>query len=96
VRTFYVHPADVGLVKASPQALLGATAAENARIIHEVLAGQTGPPRDVVLLNAGAALFVAGQAASLKAGIATAAAAIDNGRAARALAALVDITRSAA
>ncbi len=90
VRTFYVHPADVGLAKASPQALLGATAAENARIIHEVLAGQTGPPRDVVLLNAGAALFVAGQAASLRAGIATAAAAIDNGRAARTLAALVD------
>ncbi len=96
VRTFYVHPADVGLPKASPQALHGASAADNAAIIRDVLAGASGAARDVVLLNAGAALFVAGQAASLRDAIAIAAAAIDDGRAARTLQRLADVTGSAA
>ena len=61
-----------------------------------MLAGKVGPARDVVLLNAGAALFVAGRAASLRQGIAQAAASIDDGHAARTLSALCDVTRSAA
>ncbi len=92
VRTFYVHPADVGLAKATPQSLQGASAADNAAIIRAVLAGETGAPRDVVLLNAGAALFVAGRASSLRAGLAMAAASIDGGAAARTLAALCAVT----
>jgi anthranilate phosphoribosyltransferase len=92
VRTFYVHPADVGLAKATPQSLQGASAADNAAIIRRVLAGEAGAARDVVLLNAGAALFVAGRAASLREGLALAASSIDGGAAARTLAALCGIT----
>ncbi|MFP5380621.1 MAG: hypothetical protein ACLGHP_12940, partial [Vicinamibacteria bacterium] len=82
VRTFYVHPAEFGLAKASIDALRGGDAAENAAIIRRVMGGERGAPRDAVLLNAGAALFVAGHAADVRAGIAAATAAIDEGRAA--------------
>src|SRR6266849_7376806 len=68
VNTFYLHPTDVGLPKATPDALKGGDAHENAAIIQGVLAGARGPARDVVLLNAGAALFVAGAAASVDEG----------------------------
>src|SRR5438876_8800513 len=55
VNTFYLHPADVGLPKAPAGGLRGGDARENACIIEYVLNGGDGPPRDVVLLNAGAA-----------------------------------------
>jgi anthranilate phosphoribosyltransferase len=92
VNTFYVHPSDFGLPRTSPGALAGGDAQENARIIEAVLAGEQGPPRDVVLLNAGAALFIAGRAASIRDGIQTAAQAIDRGDAKRTLAALVALS----
>ncbi len=95
VRTFYLHPSEVGLPKATPADLRGGDATHNASLIRAVLAGETGPARDVVLLNAGAALFICGHAAGLKQGIALAAAAIDDGRAARTLAALVAVTSEA-
>ena len=93
VRTFYVHPSDVGLAKAATGALGGGSAEHNAAIIRGVLAGDAGPARDVVLLNAGAALLVCGSVTSLRDGIATAAAAIDDGGAAATLEALVAATR---
>lgn len=96
VRTFYVHPSDVGLPKAPAEALKGADATHNAAIVRTVLDGEAGHPRDVVLLNAGAALLVTGRVASLREGIAEAAAAIDDGRARRTLDALVAATRPAA
>ena len=68
VNTFYLHPGDVGLPKASPAALKGGDARENARIIERILAGERGAPRDVVLLNAGASLLIAGEAASVDEG----------------------------
>jgi anthranilate phosphoribosyltransferase len=89
VNTFYVHPADVGLAKASPADLRGGDAADNAALIGRVLAGEPGPPRDVVLLNAGAALLVAGRADSVRDGIQRAAAAIDSGAARATLEAMV-------
>ena len=89
VNTFYLHPADVGLPKAPPGALAGGDARENARVIGDVLNGGRGPARDVVLLNAGAALLVAGAAASVQEGIAAAARAIDRGDARRTLEGLV-------
>jgi anthranilate phosphoribosyltransferase len=85
VHTFYVHPADFGLPKASPADLAGGDAAENAAIVRAVLAGARGPARDVVLLNAGAALLVAGRVASVREGIRQAADAIDAGTAAATL-----------
>jgi anthranilate phosphoribosyltransferase len=81
VNTFYLHPGDVGLGKAAPGALKGGSAAENAAMIRDVLDGTSGAPRDVVLLNAGASLFIAGAASSIEDGIRRAADAIDRGRA---------------
>ena len=96
VRTFYVHPSDVGLPKAAAEALRGGDATHNAAIVRAVLAGEPGPARDVVLLNAGATLLVCGRVASLRDGIAMAAAAIDSGGAAGTLEALTTAMRSAA
>lgn len=89
VQTFYVHPADYGLAKTSLETLKGGDAARNAQLVRDVLDGVDGPPRTVVLLNAGAALFIAGRVDSVKEGIARAAAAIDSGAAGDVLARLV-------
>lgn len=89
VQTFYVHPADYGLAKATPESLKGGNAATNAAIVRSVLGGESGPARDVVLLNAGAALFVAGHSDTVKSGIATADAAIASGAARNVLERLV-------
>ena len=89
VQTFYVHPAEYGLPVARPEDLLGGDAADNAALIRRVLAGEPGSARDVVLLNAGAALFVSGTAAGVREGITLAAVAIDDGRAADTLARMV-------
>jgi anthranilate phosphoribosyltransferase len=88
VNTFYVHPFDVGLPLASLADLAGGSAAENAALVERVLAGEPGPRRDVVLLNAGAGLLVAGRAGSLREGMALAGDSIDSGKAQRALDAL--------
>jgi anthranilate phosphoribosyltransferase len=96
VQTFYVHPADFGLAKATPESLKGGDASTNAAIVRAVLKGDTGAPRDVVLLNAGAALFVAGEADTVVAGIAKAAAAIDSGKAANVLEQLVAVSNRGA
>jgi anthranilate phosphoribosyltransferase len=89
VHTFYVHPADFGLPKSTVAALRGGTAADNAMTLRDVLAGAPGPARDVVLLNAGAALFVAGEAASVREGMMRAADAVDRGDAAGTLDAMI-------
>ena len=71
VHTFYVHPADFGLPKATLAAIAGGDAAhERRRSWSRCCDGEPGPARDVVLLNAGAALFVAGRAESVREGIA--------------------------
>jgi len=79
VSTFYVHPSDFGLPKGERTDLQGGDAAANAAILRDVFAGGKGPRRDVVLLNAGASLFVGGKAASVRDGIERAAQAIDSG-----------------
>jgi anthranilate phosphoribosyltransferase len=89
VNTFYLHPGDVGLPKSAAGALVGGDARENARIMTAVLDGERGPARDVVLLNAGASLFIAGAVRSVEDGIEMASAAIDRGDARRTLAQLV-------
>jgi len=95
VNTFYVHPSDVRLRKASPGELKGGGAEDNARIARAVLDGEAGAPRDIVLLNAGASLFIAGEADSLPDGLHRAADAIDSGRAADVLATLVRVSNAA-
>ncbi len=96
VRTFTVTPEEAGLKRATLADIMGGEPAENAARLTALLAGETGPLRDVVLLNAAAALIVAGRAADLRAGIARGAAAIADGSAARALARLVAITNEGA
>ena len=81
VRRRVVDSVALGLASATSADLLGGDAAHNAAIIESVLNGETGPRRDVVLLNAGAALLAAGRARTLRDGIRMAALAIDTGRA---------------
>jgi anthranilate phosphoribosyltransferase len=94
VRTFYLHPSDFGLAKVSPSELLGGDAATNAAIVTSILDGTRGPARDVVVLNAGAALFIAGTVNSVGDGIATAGAAIDSGAARQTLADMIRLSHA--
>ena len=95
VNTFYLHPSDVGIAKASGDALVGGDAAENADIARGVLSGERGPRRDIVLLNAAAALLVAGTVSRLQDGLKLAAQAVDDGRAAVVLENLRRLSHSA-
>jgi len=81
VHTFYVHPSDFGIPKTAAGELNGGDAARNADIVRGVLDGAAGAPRRVVMLNAGAGLFVAGRVASIADGIRVAGDAIDSGAA---------------
>jgi anthranilate phosphoribosyltransferase len=81
----HVDPHELGLDEAPTEALAGGDPEENARLIEQVLAGAGGPRRDVVLLNAAAALQVADRVASLEEGVEVAARTIDSGDAAQML-----------
>ncbi len=94
VRRFTVTPEDAGLPRASLDALRGGDAEENAAALRALLDGAKGAYRDIVLLNAAAALVVADRAADLAEGAAEAAAVIDDGRAAKALNDLVEATNA--
>jgi anthranilate phosphoribosyltransferase len=83
-----VVAAELGLTVAPLAALAGGTPAENAAHVESVLAGASGPRRDVVLLNAAAAFVAAGRASGLSDGIALGAATIDSGAATALLARL--------
>ena len=91
---FTVDPAAYGLAAAAADDLRGGEPAENADAVHRVLGGEPGPHRDVVVLNAGAALVVAGQAEDLTTGLALATAAIDDGRASKTLADFVRVSQA--
>lgn len=94
VRRFTVTPEDAGLPRADLAALRGGDAEENAAALRALLDGAKGAYRDIVLLNAAAALVVADRAADLAEGAAEAAAVIDDGRAAKALTDLVEATNA--
>src|SRR6185295_2921823 len=95
VRTFHVHPGDFGLRKTSLASLEGGVAADNAEIVSRVIDGEAGPAHDIVALNAGAGLFVAGRAAGVREGIVAASEALKSGRARRALDAMIRVTAGA-
>jgi len=95
-RRFEIDPAAFGIPYAHDGDLAGGEALANAAILRKVLTcRQPGPERDIVLLNAGAALWVAGRADGIAEGIALAAGAIDEGRAMQTLERLVAFTRNA-
>ncbi|MCW3011664.1 MAG: trpD [Solirubrobacterales bacterium] len=85
VRRYSVTAADAGLPEAAPGALTGGTPRENARVTRRILEGEPGPHRDIAVLNAGAAIYAAGRADDLAAGVAAAQESVDAGHAADAL-----------
>jgi anthranilate phosphoribosyltransferase len=88
-RSYTVKPEELGFARCAKADLVGGTPEENAQITREILSGKKGPQRDTVLLNAGAALYIAGKAATLADGVALAAQTIDSGKAADTLAAYI-------
>lgn len=95
IHGFTLTPEDAGLPRAPIAAIKGGDAAFNAQALRAVLRGETGAYRDTVLLNAGAALIVAGRAGTIREGIATASRAIDSGAALGALETLIRETTAA-
>ena len=95
VRIYDVDPLDFGIPRAELGALAGGDAAGNAQAVHQVFAGAQGPIRDIVTLNAAAALLVAEVVPDLAAGVEQARAVIDDGRAAATLEAFVRVTVAA-
>ena len=94
IRTYDVTPEEAGLERADADALKGGEPPENAEITRAILAGEKGPKRDIVLLNAAAALIAANKAENLREGVGQAASAIDSGKAAGVLAHLVEVSNS--
>jgi anthranilate phosphoribosyltransferase len=94
VKTFEIAPEDVGLSKATPEALRGGDAEANAAALLAVLKGSKGPFRDVAVFNAAAALVVAGRAKDLKEGAAMAKKSLDSGEAEGRLDRLIHISHA--
>ncbi|MFI5092112.1 MAG: anthranilate phosphoribosyltransferase [Candidatus Acidiferrum sp.] len=93
VRRFTLTPEDFGVSRAPIDSVRGGTAMENAATIHDIFSGKAGPPRDIVVANAAAALVAADTAPSFLEGARLAIAALDSGAANEKLASLVDFTR---
>ena len=96
IRTYTIQCDTYGIELAHPVDLAGGDAQQNAHIIRDLLQGERGAARDIVLMNAGAAVYVGGLARDLHDGIRLAAVSIDSGNASARLGALVDATRGAA
>ncbi len=94
-KSYTVAPEDFGLTRCQKSDLVGGTPAENAAITRAILAGERGPKRDAVLLNAGAALYIGGKASSWREGLALAASLIDTGAAAGTLEKLIEVSNRA-
>ncbi len=90
IKTFHIHPEDFGMQTCLLRSLRGGDAERNSDIARDILEGRKGPARDVVVLNAAAALVTAGRTKDFKSGIALAISSIDSGAAARKL----DLLRS--
>lgn len=94
IRSYKINPCDFGIKKSRPRDLEGGSAGDNALIALDVLKGNKGPKRDIVLLNAGCAIYAADKAGSIKSGISLATEAIDSVAALRKLEELKIITNS--
>ena len=92
-RDLTIRPEDFGLKTASREEIVGGTPEENAQTTKDILAGKiTGAKRDIVLMNAGAGLFIAGKAESLKDGVRLAAELIDSGKALEKIKEMVEVS----
>jgi anthranilate phosphoribosyltransferase len=92
ISTYELGPEDVGLPRSTFDEVVGGTPERNAETARRILAGEPGAPRDLAVLNAGAAVYVAGRSATLADGVRAAEEAIDSGAAARSLDSLVELT----
>ncbi len=95
VKEYTIEPEEFGLKRCGLEELRGGNPQESATIVRNVLTGQKGSPRDVVILNSGAALYVSGKAATIKDGLRLAADSIDSGRARQKLEQLIEMTNVA-
>ena len=95
VKEYTIEPESLGLKKCRLEDLRGGNAEASAAIVRGVLRGDKGPPRDVVLLNSGAALYVSGTAATIAEGLRLAAESIDSGKARQKLEQLIQMTNAA-
>ncbi|MBA3415543.1 MAG: anthranilate phosphoribosyltransferase, partial [Chloroflexia bacterium] len=93
IRTYALAPEDLGLERVAAAELRGGGVEQNVAITTAILEGERGPRRDVILLNAGAGIYAANAASSIREGVALAAEAIDSGRAAATLGRLVEVSR---
>ena len=84
-RTYTIAPEDFGIERAAKTSIVGGTAEENAAVTRAILTGAQGPKTDIVLLNAGAAIYIGGKADSIQSGIEKARALIESGAAERKL-----------
>ncbi|MBQ8306578.1 MAG: anthranilate phosphoribosyltransferase [Blautia sp.] len=91
-RSFAITPEEFGFTRCTREDLRGGSPQENAAMTRAVLAGEQGHRRNAVLLNAGASLYIAGKAASMKAGILLAGELIDSGKAAALLDRLIEVS----
>lgn len=90
--SYEITPEQFGFTRCKKEDLVGGTPEENARITKEILAGKPGPKRDAVLMNAGAAIYMAGKADSIQAGIDLARELIDSGKAQKQLEKFVELS----
>ena len=92
LRSYDITPEELGLARAPFDAVAGGTPQDNAAVARRIFAGETGPARDLAVLNAGAAIYVSGRVQTLQAGVDAAQEALDSGAAAAALERLVELT----
>lgn len=95
-KSYTIAPEDFGLARCTKEDLVGGTPEENAEITRAILQGEKGPKRDAVLMNAGAALYIAEKADSYQAGIDLAAELIDTGKAYETLHKLIQVSNQLA
>lgn len=93
VKTFNMTPEEFGFKRAAPEAIRGGNVRENAQIIRDIVDGEKGPKRDMVVLNASAAFVAAGLADNFNEGAERAVDSLDSGRAREKLDSLIDFTR---
>ena len=91
-RTTTITPEDFGFTTCSKDELVGGTPEENAQITKDILSGAKGPKREAVLLNAGASLYIAGKAPTMKDGVKLAAEIIDSGKAMETLNKMIEVS----
>ena len=94
MKNYVITPEQFGLKRCEKQDLVGGSPAENAAITRAILAGEKGPKRDAVLMNAGAALYIGEKAESLADGIRLAGELIDSGKAAKTLEKVIEVSNA--